>query len=167
MCVCVRVSSAGLFHSSFPPRSLPPAPPPLSSLRLAADSRMHAAVNGRVLCGCDVVSLWSVCTATVVQTAYQPAASSCLGLPTARRTAGWLLGCLAAWQVVCLTYMTDCCVIKEVEAARACACTNTHTHAPPPPPQTSHKLSLCVTGDTGQPSASRDGSVPSLVFPIV
>lgn len=59
-------------------------PPPSSpSLHTAICS----SVNGRMLCGCDVVWLWSVCTATVVHSAYQPAASPCLD-PA---------GCLPAW----------------------------------------------------------------------
>lgn len=73
---------------SFPPPSSP-------SLHTAICS----SVNGRMLCGCDVVWLWSVCTATVVHSAYQPAASPCLDpagcLPAS--LAGWLVGRPIDW----------------------------------------------------------------------
>lgn len=81
--------------------SLPPRPPPPSQ-----QTAICSSVNGRMLCGCDVVWLWSVCTATVVHSAYHPAASPCLD-PA---------GCLAGWTA---GWLTDCCIIEAVEQLRA------------------------------------------------
>ena len=69
-----------------------------------------SAVNGRELCGCDVVGLWSVCIATAVHFAYQPAAFTLSGP-----------GRLPGWPVWRLDWLTGC-VIEAVEQMHA------HTH---------------------------------------
>lgn len=80
-------------------------PPSSPSLQTAICS----AVNGRLLGGCDVVWLWSLCTATAVHFAYQLAASPRLD------PAGCLAGRSDGW-------LTNCCVIEAVEQMHA------HTH---------------------------------------
>lgn len=82
------------FPSALPPfhrAVFLPFSPSRSAFPPSLQTAICSAVNGRVLCGCDVVELWSVCTATVVHFAYQPATSPCLD------PAGCLAGRLDGW----------------------------------------------------------------------